>query len=51
MKNKVVNIIICSLACLMTCLTSCKEETPVVSDMFKPKLVSGYPEVVDLNQP
>lgn len=50
MKNKVVNIIICSLACLMTCLTSCKEETPVVSDMFKPKLVSGYPEVVDLNQ-
>lgn len=34
----------------MTCLTSCKEETPVVSDMFKPKLVSGYPEVVDLNQ-
>lgn len=50
MKNKVVNIIICSLACLMTCLASCKEETPVVSDMFKPKLVSGYPEVVDLNQ-
>lgn len=50
MKNKIVNIIIWSLACLMTCLTSCKEETPVVSDMFKPKLVSGYPEVVDLNQ-
>lgn len=50
MKNKIVNIIICSLACLMTCLASCKEETPAVSDMFKPKLVSGYPEVVDLNQ-
>lgn len=51
MKNKIVNIIICSLACLMTCLSSCKDDdTLSVSDMFKPKLVSGYPEVVDLNQ-
>ena len=35
----------------MTCFSSCKDEDALsVSDMFYPKLVSGYPEVVDLNQ-
>ena len=51
MKNKIVNIIICSLACLMTCLSSCKDDdTLSVSYMYKHKLVSVYTEVVDLNQ-
>lgn len=52
MKNRIINIIICSLVCLVACLTSCKEEDQILSTsyMFKPKMVTNYPALEGLNQ-
>lgn len=47
MKNRIINIIICSLVCLVACLTSCKEEDQTLSTsyLFKPKMIANYPAI------